>query len=168
MSVIVKITDFVGLYAIAYDQYSKATVQSVIDEVEQDVLTNLLGTALYTTFIADANGNGGVPIIAENLTIYNPIQLSDSYEYNYSQGMKKMLVQLVYWTYQRQSQKHSTTMGVQKTNTANSTKSMDDTNITRIANKGINSYKTIQTYICNNSTDYPTYDGITKNFKPLF
>lgn len=168
MSVIIAISDFIGKYAIATDQYNTATIQGVIDEVETDTLNNLLGTTLAAAFIADANANGGVPVDAENLVIYNAIQLNDCYEYNYSQGIKKMLIQLVYWTYQRQAQKHSTTAGLMKTKTANSALSTDNTDLTRIANKGITSYKTIQQYIYLNSSDYPTYEGINKHFKPLF
>jgi hypothetical protein len=118
----------------------------------------MLGKSLYDLIIA--NLVNGVPTSAIYLTIFNPLYV-DSYINGESEsnGIKEMLLGFIYYHYTLDETQKQTSTGVTSPKGENSEGvNLNSVTISRF-NENVQSYKTIQSYIQQNSSDYPTFNG---------
>lgn len=160
MADILALTDFeVGEYMIPGDCYSEAKFQTYLDKYEKRYLIELLGCDLYALFIADLVA--GVPQTQIYLDIYNEICEDNNNTIQRSEGMKTMLIELVYFYLVRDLAVKKSTVGVGfNVNEVTEGPTYSGFNIVEAFNEGARNYNVIQWYICDNSADYPDYNGI--------
>lgn len=143
---------FTGRYKIASNKFSD--LQSYIDEYEPKYLRMLMGADLYALFVADLVAN--VPQTARFISVFDPFNIDDGDCLMVSEGIKKMLVQFIYYHY-------VVDMAFTNTQAGNVRNSMElseqlgykGSNTVQAYNEGVNNYKSIQWFICDNSEDYP-------------
>lgn len=172
MSVLISPSDFIGKYVLPGTPLEVVLKQQLIDEVETRWMTNLLGSVEATALLADANANGGVPVLAPYLVIFNALQLedycNDEWEL-YSGGLKEMLINVVYAQWLNEKAIQSTTIGLKKINSTNSSNVHGQTfKLKNNINLAVNNYRVIQKYIDTNIADYPDYKGINKKYTSPF
>jgi len=161
MSLLIQPTDFTGRHRIGQNCYSE--LQLYIDKYEKIILQDLLGCALYDIFAADVVDF--VPVTNIYLDIYNPFCIEDCGIDYRSEGMKEMLLGMVYFYYVRDLAPKVTTGGVKLNKVATSEKvEFGEHDIYCRYNEGITTYGNIQWYICDNPTDYPEENGSVKEF----
>jgi len=157
MSDIIQLTDFEsGEYTIPQDSYSD--IQPYLDKYEKKYLIELLGCELYDLFIADLVG--GVPQTQIYIDIYNEICEDEGSAIVRSEGMKIMLIEIVYFYIVRDLAVKKSSSGVGfNVNEVTDGPTYSGFNIVEAFNEGVKNYRVIQWYICDNSTDYPDYNG---------
>jgi len=152
----------------------EAGLQATIDRVEREYLSRMFGKELYDLFVADLVTNPGgeqVPSSARFLTLYNPLMYQDEHSCIYqTDGMVEMLKGLVYFIYIKERVHLLTTNGIKTTDSENALNatgiSMD---INNRYNDGIEAYKVLQDYMCNEEPDtYPEFDGVYESFNHQF
>lgn len=163
MGLLVSKTDFVGTYALS--QQIQDTIDEYIDRFEVKYLSDLLGAELYKLFKADvvANAPAKVPTDANYLLIYNEI-LED---YNgcvyHSEGMKSLVLGFIWFEYVRGTRQKHTPSGVVENDVELSLRPAWSAGyIQKKYNESIKNYELIQWYICQNSANYPEYNGVGK------
>ena len=158
MSDILATTDFeVGEYTIPQDCYSD--IQPYLDKYEKKYLIELLGCDLYALFIADLVG--GVPQTQIYLDIFNEICEDNCGTIQRSEGMKTMLIELVYFYLVRDLAVKKSTVGVGfNVNEVTEGPTYSGFNIVEAFNEGVKNYNVIQWYMSDNHTDYPDRNGI--------
>ena len=160
---IVATTDFKDEYKIS-KQCDVTGLQAYIDRYEKYYLVRLLGADLYDLFIADLSvGTPQAPLSAIYLSIFNAFETDDGNCLNISEGIRVMLKQFIYFHFTRDQVTKTTIVGKAKPKMALA----DNTgftgyNLIDSYNKGIDNYREIQNFICDNSTDYPT-----ENMQPI-
>jgi hypothetical protein len=151
-------SDFIGKYELSLTQYNTDLIDAYIAKYERVYLTQLLGVTLYDLFQAEIAINNP-PIEPIYKVIYDPLQFDDNHEIRTSDGMKEMLLGMIYSTYTLDNQQMQTPNGVASNKNENAT----HLNINAITasrfNEGVFSYETIQRYIRLNISDYPTFNG---------
>jgi hypothetical protein len=157
MSIVLN-SDFVGKYELTLTQYNTSLIDSYITKYEKYYLTKMLGKTLYDLFIA--NLVSGVPTSTIYQTIFNPLYVDTFVNgESESKGIKEMLLGFIYYHYTLDSQQQQTSVGV----TAPKSENSNDVNLNSVSisrfNDNVESYKTIQSYIQQNSSDYPTFNG---------
>lgn len=152
------------LYDIALTFQAETELPKLIEVIEKDILEELLGCDLYDLFIADLNGDvPQIPQAAIYLNIFNSICIDEDSIRSY--GIKDLLMAFVYFEWHRYNQNKSVSSGIVRADSENtSLANLTSTNIYEKYNRGIKSYQAIQRYICDNSTDYPEYEGMKKQF----
>jgi hypothetical protein len=157
MSIVLN-SDFVGKYELTLSDFTEPLIDTYITKYEKHYLVKMLGKTLYDLFIA--NLVNGVPTSAIYLTIFNPLYV-DSYinSESESNGIKEMLLGFIYYHYTLDAQQMQTSTGVTSPKGENSEGvNLNSITISRF-NENVQSYKTIQSYIQQNSSDYPTFNG---------
>ena len=153
-----------GRLCISVTIHEEALLQSYIDEYEEIYLQEMLGCELYDLFVADLVG--GVPQDAIYLSLYNKFCMDEDacHVQVRSEGMIKMLEKFIYWEYQRDGKVEKSSSG-NRVNLIEASReaSFTETNIYAVYNEGINSYKAIQWFICENEVNYPTFNGKRKD-----
>jgi hypothetical protein len=163
MGLLINATDFIDTFAL-----SKQIVDNIsayIDRYEEKYLADLLGAELYKLFKADvlANTPNQVPTDANYLLIYNSILEDYGSCVVRSEGMKSMILGFIWFEYVRGSKHKHTESGVVYNNVELSTiPAWSSGFIQKRYNESITNYENIQWYICQNSGDYPEYNGIGK------
>lgn len=158
---ILKDTDFKGEYSIPQDSFTE--LQQYIDKYEKEYLVDLLGIELYKLFIADLTGaTPQTPQTVIYQTIFNEILEKINSVDVHSEGIKKMLVQFVYFHYMRELQYSKTKSGGVINQSENSAKDFSF-NMVKVFNDGCGNAEAIQFYILVKLTDYPTFYGRTIN-----
>jgi hypothetical protein len=157
MSIVLN-SDFVNKYELTLTQFNTSLIDSYIAKYENEYLVKMLGKALYDLFIA--NLVNGVPTSAIYTTIFNPLYvdtfISGEVESN---GIKEMLLGFIYYHYTLDTQQQQTSVGVTAPKSENSEGiNLNSISISRF-NDNVKSYKTIQSYIQQNSSSYPTFNG---------
>lgn len=157
-------TDFTGFYAISHGATNQDNkIEAYINEYEPDFLRDLLGVELYDLFVADLDPITGLPVTARFLDIYNAIYLDDDSCIRISKGMKEMLKGFVYFNIVRDSDFHNTISGNVKNEFSNaSSVTTIQMGLNERYNVALGYYNTIQWFICENSADYPEYNGQSK------
>jgi hypothetical protein len=175
-SILVKTTDFTGLYAIAQTSYTTPILQAYIDEFEKTFIRKLLGLELGDLFIATVVNNA--PVGARYLAVFNPLAIQVSglnsgvflngqnwvagriFE---SRGMKEILKGIIYCLYVQGTQSHHSQSGVAKA-TADVSIIMSGENAARMGeirhNGIISDWEAVQYYISQNNATYTEYDGL--------
>jgi hypothetical protein len=175
-SILVKTTDFAGLYAIAQTSYTTPIVQAYIDEFEETYIRKLLGLELGDLFIATVVNNA--PVGARYLAVFNPLALQltglsigvqlngENYSSSRifeSRGMKEILKGIIYCLYVQGTQSHHSQSGVAKA-MADVSVIMTGENAARMGeirhNGIIADWEAVQYYISQNGATYPEYEGL--------
>ena len=158
-------SDFTGFYQIsngATAQDDKIT--EYITENQEQFLTDLLGCDLYDLFIADLVND--VPQTQRFIDIFkkfcidNPIGSGCQVR---SKGMAVMLKGFTYYNIARNADFFNTISGNLKNEFSNSTHvSTIQMGLNERYNVALGTYNAIQWFICDNASDYPEYNGLTK------
>lgn len=160
MGLLIVKTDFTGKYALA--QSIQDQITAFISEYEVKYLSELLGADLYRLFAADVTNYA--PVTAKYLTIFNAINEDYNGSVMYSRGMKKMLLGFIWFEYVSQTKyKHTSTGVVVDSNEVSRDADNSELFMYEMYNSSIDSYKTIQWYIQQHSTDYPNFNGVPKS-----
>ncbi len=161
---------FEGFYKISNggtNQDDKLNVY--IDEAEPYYLRDLLGCTLYDLFVADLDPVTGLPVTARFLDIFNAFCIDESLGngcQRRSNGMVTMLKGFTYYNIVRDSDFFNTISGNVKNTFSNSLDVKElEYGLAERYNVALSTYKTIQWYICENSADYPEYNGIKRDFE---
>ncbi len=164
MGLLITKDDFVGKWQLALNGFDQ--IDSYIEQYEEPLLTSLLGKELFDLFKADLiidSGNPDVmiPASADYLKIFNSfVEKVNNYQIA-SDGMKKMLLGLIYFDYVRENKYKQSMNGAveQQTETAIPA---DNTFMHLRHNEAISTWQIIQVYISNNVDTYPTFSGQRK------
>jgi len=157
MGILIDTDDFVGKWNIAVDDYSEDRLNDYIDTFEKQYLVYLLGVDLFDLFQADLVAQ--VPQTARFISIFNEFFIDDGTCVFHSEGMKKMLLGMIYFQYVRDNDIKQTPSGTYK-NTSELANNFPSFNgVVQRWNQSIENYQTIQWYICDNPTIYTEYNG---------
>jgi hypothetical protein len=159
---IVQPSDFVGKWAIT-QKYNSQDVQQLIDAYEEDVIYELLGVDLGNDLL---NNIGSLP--PELQFIFDPFAVNIEGRCGEtllvkSEGIRAMLLYILTGIYYLTDFGTATSEGKVKFKPEGGDLIDDSYNNNYILyNRGIKSYKAIQTYIEENEDDYPDYKGVKK------
>jgi len=158
---ITQTSDYIGIYSIAQNKYSN--LQIWIDTYEKEVLTDLLGCELYDLFIADLTGDPEVPVTQRFIDLFDPFCDDDCGIAYRSDGIKKMLIQFVYFYALRDQQRQNTIAGTTKADLELSSPAFYHT-LVKAYNEGVTNYKVIQWFLCENNDVYPEEESQLLNY----
>ena len=155
------------IYNIALTLQAETELDAMIDDVEKNTLQELLGCELYTLFIADLTV--GTPQVPQT-QIY--IDIFDAFCFDHvlcgpqtSKGMKDLLMAYTYFEWHRYNLNKSTSTGMVRGDSENSNSVLAESYGTYDKyNRAVDSYRSIQQYISDNSTLYPTFEGRRKHY----
>jgi len=167
-------SDFKGLVSQSKNEFTTPKIKLYIDEYEPEYLQDLLGCDMYDDFVADLIPTPAVPTSVPQdpkfLAIFNAFcfdeGLGTGCQYK-SVGIKEMLKFFIFWEYARDNQQEFAIAGATKNAFSNSELvALSHTRLYRNYNKGIETYKAIQWYICDNreNYDYDNYNGQFKDY----
>jgi hypothetical protein len=164
---IVSIADFsAGKYELHTGMYDQARIQDYIELYEKPYLQKLLGAELYDEFEADLIAGSGTPTEVRFQKILDPFHEDYNFDVVISEGMKEMLLGLIYFEYAKDLSNQMTINGLVKPQGENS-KDISTLNAmyyTRF-NRSVRTYKAIQKYIYwIKSEDYPNRNGQNLQF----
>lgn len=162
MGLFVQNTDFIGYKSIAQDKYTTERLNYYIDKFEKRYLVDLLGCDLYDLFIADLDIDN-LPTSPIYQTIFNEICIDDDCDIHRSAGIPEMLTCFIYWEFVKDQNFSNTVTGfVEASHELGEGANLYKTNVTEIYNDAVESYYTIQWYICENENDYLEFNGQRK------
>lgn len=148
-----------GKFELHHGMYEQAKIQAYIDKYERQYLVKLLGVELFNQFVADLVAN--VPQTAKYLKIYNPFEYDNVNCYIYiSEGMIDMIKGFVYYQYLKDLTNNVAVSGNVRPLGENSenVSTLNSMIYTRY-NDSVRTFKAIQSYICDFSSDYLKYNG---------
>jgi hypothetical protein len=148
-------TDFVGEWKIS--QKCADELDAYILRYEKIYLVQLLGKELYDLFIADLDaGTPQQPTTQRFIDIYNSFEQDESNCIVVSEGMRLMLIQLIYFHFVRDQAYFNSPVGtVHAKVSASSDPGYNGYNLTSSYNRGIENYRSIQWKILDESATYP-------------
>ncbi len=162
MSLFVQCSDFeVGNLRIANNNISSDSLQDVIDRVEVWFLQDLLGATLYGQFIADFDGT----VFSEQrfTDIFAPFAQDEDCYLIRSEGIKQMLMLMIYFEYVRYQPFTNSETGNNTAVNENSTPASGIASGLYLRyNEAIATYQAIQWFIKENETIYIGYNGQAK------
>lgn len=175
MGLITNRSCFTGFYFISQTCYDK--LDQYIDAYEETFLENLLGCGLFDLFKADLDADPSGTLseqrfidIFDKFCIESDSQgslLKDCNKQYISHGMKDMVTGYIYFMYNRDYFITSPTVGKM----VNAPEDGENVHGALLAadnyerwNRAIETYKSIQYFICKNRVDYPEYRGVDKDY----
>lgn len=147
-------TKFVGTIFIESKALAMIT-DSFLQDMEDEILTDLLGYELYKDLKADDSNSKYTDLL-------NGVEYTDSDVLKYCEGIVKMLPQLQYYYGLRNIESFTTSLGMFEAEAENGVRSKATLNrkITTEFNKGIKLYYELVAFIqFKNRTDDTYYDG---------
>jgi hypothetical protein len=169
MAKIIQITDFKDKYAITQNSFSTTSLQSFINNYELKYLYDLLGVTLGDLLYADITTPFAEPDTLIYQTIFNSLNYDDSNIQIRSNGIKEMLLGFIYFEYTRtQNVQNTITGNVQAQNEVSQLVNYGSTPIYFNYNEAVKTYRSIQIYINDNLTVYPTFNGLMKSYTSQF
>ena len=166
MATITQPSDYKGEYRINNSCFDD--LQLFIDKYEPYYLVRLLGADLKALFYADLTVT--TPQVAQTspyTELFLPFEIDNSDCLYISEGIKTMLVQLIYFHYTREQGHKNTQSGTINVNAENSVKALSFNDIAAY-NEGVSNYQIIQWYICDNPISSAIldddYNGIHLDF----
>lgn len=163
---IVTVDDFKeGKYELHTGMYDVPRIQAYIDKYEKRYLTELLGVDLYNLFAADLTLGGGTPTEPRFLVIFEALTMDLPWCILYSDGMKEMLLGVIYYEYTKDQIVQMTPVGnVRPVGQNSEVAGSLYTQIYTRYNDGVRMYKAIQMYIWKNPEgyDYDSFNGVPK------
>jgi hypothetical protein len=155
---LVEIADFVGKYELSSSMFTDTTIQSYIDKYEKYYLTLLLGVTEYNAFIDDLDVNNE-PQTAKYTYIYDAFSYDNDGSIIMSNGIKEMLLGLIYYHYINDSIEYNTPIGNVNHTLDNSTLQGITSNTLSRFNDSVVTFQNIQKYICDNLDTYLNFNG---------
>jgi len=153
MSIVVN-TDFKGEYNVSKNCYDQ--LDTYIEKYEKKYLTKLLGAELYGLFKADLTvTDPQVPQTQRFIDIFDEFSIDENYCVIYSDGIRKMLTQLIYFHYVRENQVVNSATGTVSSAVELGNNASFKGNIVQAFNEAVDNSHAIQWYICDNPTVYP-------------
>src|SRR5210317_1663867 len=118
---IISVADFdPGKYELHTGMYDQARIADYIGIYEKPYLIRLLGAELFNEFEADFIAGGGIPTEARFQKILNPFYEDYNFNVVISEGMKEMLLGLVYFEYAKDLSNQMSNNGLVKPQGENS------------------------------------------------
>jgi hypothetical protein len=133
------------------------SVQNYIDKYEKLYLTKVLGAELYDLFVADLDS--GIPVDPIYYSLYDSFSVDETGCIRIYEGMKEMLKQFCYFHIIRDLGVKKGIGGVGKYQDEVASTGYNGFNIVEAYNEAIDNAYAVQWFICENDTDYPTYNG---------
>lgn len=183
-------SNYTGFTAVALTDYNTEQLLAYITKYETYYLLDLLGSELYTLFVADLNSSG-VPQSARFLAIYNALTVSDPYWDGYkpvfrfgswwfgtgayaggnkqlkSEGIKEMLKNFIFFHWSRdqrfQAQQNGVNVQIAETSRESNPNEFGMV-IEQRFNNAVSSYQAIRVYMQTNLSTYPELKGEDKGF----
>lgn len=153
MSIVVK-TDFKGEYNISKTCYDQ--LDFYIEKYENYYLVRLLGAELYNLLISDLTATDPqVPQTTKFLNVFNPFSIDEHSYLYYSEGIREMLVQFIYFHYVRENQVINSASGTVTNSVELGVNAKFMGNIVQVYNQGVKNACAIQWYINENELEYP-------------
>jgi len=154
---------FKGEYKVTKDCFNQ--LSNYIEKYEKHYLLKLLGAELYALFIADLTvTDPQTTQTARFNAIFNPFETDEGNCLIVSEGIKQMLVQLIYFHITRDSLNIKTNIGVVNMVADNSSNAgYNGYNLIESFNQGVKNFSAIQWFICD-STDYPEENSQHLNY----
>lgn len=151
-------SDFIGKYELTLSDFTEPLIDAYIEKYEKHYLMKMLGKELYDLFIADLSS--GLPQSPIYTAIFEELVITSFCNGELvSNGIKEMLIGFIYYHYTLDSDQLQTSVGTVKTVSENS----ENRRLTALSssrfNDNVDSYRAIQYYIQENSSDYPTFNG---------
>lgn len=148
-------TDYVGEYKISKNCF--LDLELYIEKYEPYYLKLLLGADLYALFKADLTAvDPQIPQTTRFLSIFNSFTSDEDGCVRDSEGIRKMLVQFIYFRFVRESSHFNTAAGQVVNNVeVSSNTPYAGYNLMEAYNQGIKNFQTIQWYIRDNDDVYP-------------
>ena len=148
-----------GKYELHSGMYEQAKINAYIDKYEKIALIKLMGVSLYNLFVADLVAS--VPVDPIYQAIYNSFEYDSGCGYIVmSEGMIDMVKGFVYFQYLKDQTNQVWVSGsVQPVGENSENVSTLNMMIYTRYNDSVRSHRAIQSYICDNSTVYPDYNG---------
>jgi hypothetical protein len=148
-----------GKFELHQGMYQQDTIDAYIDKYERQYLVKLLGVELFNLFVADLVS--GVPQSARFTQIYNSFEYDDATcLITISEGMVDMIKGFIYFQYLKDQTNQVAVSGNVRPMGENSenVSTLNSMIYTRY-NEGVKTYKAIQRYIEDNSSNYVEYNG---------
>jgi len=159
MGIIVNNTDFVGKFQIAQNCYSE--LNDYIETYERKYLEDLLGCDLTEDLIGDLNNQ--TPQTQKFIDIFERFCEDDGICINRSEGIKSMLLGFIYFEYVRDVAYKVTVGGVKRNRVeVSGDVGTNQHNIYNRFNWSIETFNSIQHYICDRSSDFMNFNGQNK------
>lgn len=159
-------SDFVGIYGLSLPSYS--LIDTHIAKYERHYLLRLLGSELYTAFVADLTGTPEEPQATRFEAIFEALSYDDGDVLVDSPGMLEMLKGFIWYHYVIDNNLLHTIGGMVSNLTENSTQEIGAKGAQFVLSKQSEAtkvYIAIQKYIDDNIDDYPEYNGQTMTVK---
>ena len=153
---ILQTSDFTGEFKVSKTRFTD--LDKYISKYEEHYLVRLLGADLYALFIADLTvGTPQTPQAARFKKIYDPFNSIPTFTtLVISEGIKKMLIQFVYFHYIRDSSTFNTVVGTVSSDNENASKVTPNAfNLIEAYNLAVTTYQSIQCYLVEEEQDYP-------------
>jgi len=150
-----------GKFELHHGMYEQTKIQAYIDKYERQYLVKLLGVELFNEFVADLVA--GVPQSAIYTKIYESFEYDNVDCYiHISEGMIDMIKGFVYYQYLKDLTNTVAVSGNVRPMGENSenVSTLNSMIYTRY-NDSVRTFKAIQYYICDNSSDYLKYNGMS-------
>jgi hypothetical protein len=149
-------TDFTGKFELTIGEFTSQKLTDYIARYQNEFTIEMLGVELYDLYVA----NSANP---EFVLLEDPLIFQSYNDKIYkSLGMKDMLMGFIFFMYGRDLPTQQTVTGAVKQSSENS---MHSNNVSSLLwqryNESVTSYDAIQAFILENSSDYPTFRGIT-------
>ena len=153
-----------GKWELATGIYEQQKINGYIDLYTNRLLAELLGVDLYNLFVADLDPLTFVPQDPKYLAIYNAfMHESGTCNIIISDGMIDMIKGFIYFEYLKDQINQVWVSGnVAPVGENSKNISTLSQQIYTRYNQGVFTYHAIQRYICDNSSDYPKYNGHSK------
>jgi hypothetical protein len=153
-----------GKWELATGIYEQQKINGYIDLYTNRLLAELLGVDLYNLFVADLDPLTFVPQDPKYLAIYNAfMHQGNNCNVIISDGMVDMIKGFIYFEYLKDQINQVWVSGnVAPVGENSKNISTLSQQIYTRYNQGVFTYDAIQHYICDNSSDYPKYDGQRK------
>lgn len=156
---IVSKSDFVGEYFVSQKLYDDLVF--FIEKYEKKYLVRILGAKLYALFISDLDTNvNQAPITQIYKDFFNEILEDSSGCIIESEGIRKLLIQFIYFEYIRETQLNNTTNGTAKNSAELGQMAQYKNNILKAYNEAVDNVHAVQWFISSNRSIYPLYNGV--------
>lgn len=160
MANLIQLSDFVGFHALPRSTAKDVVLQAYIDKYEKKYLNQLMGKTLCDLFVADISNYA--PQAARFIAIYNAFTQLYGSETLESEGMKELLLSLIYYHYITGTDFNPTQSGGAG-NVADAARMAGHENNARIGerkyNNAIATWEAIQYKMSSDAATYPEYVG---------
>lgn len=165
MGTYVNTSDFVNKFSITKNDFDAGKLDYYINRYEEITLQELFGVELYNLWVA---GIAATDPIYEKLRDAFTEQLDCGLILN-SRGIQDILLGVIYFHYKTDGYTQSTiTSNVKSKNENAELSSFFTANVQSRYNEAVETYHSIQEYVCDNLDTYPTFKGVEKQILLMF